>query len=261
MTALSMRTPTRLSSPLRAGPIPGDELENSRIQLEHNLQHNTDLSLHLSSHPADSEHNYDSSVEYPRHNSGPEPFAVNAFASFDGDNFLGDMDSHSHLHAWSYRTADNDDEGVNPYGGQSVSTAAHHASALTLSAGLRGHLGARREVSLSEAEYDPDRQLGDMIAGVDSRFTMLDTDPPKSRYQVCAPFIFNVKFSKLLPYRQLPLLHLTRLSWMILLSWTVSFNQVMRLRRRLWLPVCVPLLNQPRLVQIQILLVEATVPN
>ena len=175
---------------MRAGPIRGDELEHNRIQLEHNLQRNTDLSLHLSSHPEDFEHNYDSSVEYPRHNSGPEPFAVNPFASFDGDNFIGDMDTNGHLHAWSYHTAD--DEGVNPYGGESISTAAHHASALTLSAGLRGHPGGggQREVSLSGAEYDPDRPLGDMIAAVDSRFSMLDVDPSKSRYQVGASVHF-----------------------------------------------------------------------
>lgn len=182
-----MRSSTRTASPLRAGPIRGDELEHDRIQLEHNLQHNTDLSLHLSSQQADSdrEHNYDSSVEYPRHNSGPEPFAVNAFASFDGDNFAGDMDSHSQLHAWSYRTADDDDEGINPYGGESLSTAAHHASALTLSAGLRGRGGARRDISLSGAEYDPERPLGDIIAGVDSRFSMFDDQSKsKSRYQV-----------------------------------------------------------------------------
>jgi hypothetical protein len=126
-------------------------------------------------------------VEYPRHNSGPEPFAVNAFASFDGDNFGGDMDSHSHIHAWSYRTAD-DDDAVNPYGGESMSTAAHHASALTLSAGLRGHAG-RRDVSLSGTEYDPERPLGDMIAGVDSHFMMLDIDPSKSRYQPSGEYI------------------------------------------------------------------------
>ena len=213
-TTMSMRTATRLSSPLRAGPIRGDELEHSRIQLEHNLQHNTDLSLHLSSHPADSDHNYESSVEYPRHNSGPEAFAVNAFASFDGDNFVGDMDSNSHIHAWSYRTADDDDEGINPYSGESMSTAAHHASALTLSAGLRGHIGCgAREVSMSGAEYDPDRPLGDMTAGVDSRFSMFDTS--KSRYQVCALLIFCVQFLNYC-FRRPQLLRLTRSLWMVL---------------------------------------------
>jgi hypothetical protein len=193
-----MRTATRLPSPLRAGPIRGDELEHDRIQLEHNLQHNTDLSLHLSSQPADSEHNYDSSVECPRHNLCPESFAVNAFTSFDGDNFVGDMDSHSHLNAWSYRT-DDDDQGVNPYGAESISTAAHHASALTLSAGLRGNPagGGRGEISLSGTEYDPDRPLGDMISCVDSRFSMLDVE--KAQYQVgCNTFYAMFNFPKAL---------------------------------------------------------------
>lgn len=191
----------RTESPLRAGPIHGDELEHHRIQLEHNLQHNTELSLHLSSQTADSdrEPNYDSSVEYPRHNSGPEPFAVSAFASFDGDNFAGDMDSASHLHAWSYRTADDEVGGVNPYGGESLSTAAHHASALTLSAGLRGHGGGRRDISLSGAEYDPERPLGDMIAGVDSRFSMFnDQSKSKSRFQVGSALSLQLQLFKLL---------------------------------------------------------------
>jgi hypothetical protein len=78
-----------------------------------------------------------------------------------------------------------------------MSTAAHHASALTLSAGLRGHPGGRREVSLSGAEYDPDRPLGDMIAGVDSRFGMLDVDPSKSRYQVSALHLVSCSITEL----------------------------------------------------------------
>lgn len=177
------------SSPVRAGVIRGDEQEHNRIQLEHNLQH-TDLSLHLSSQPeSEQEHHYESSVEYPRHNSGPTTErSFNAFASFDGDDFV----SHSHLHAWSYRTADDDDFGaIDPYGGASMSTAAHHASALTLSAGLRGRGGGHRDISLSGAEYDPDRPLGNMIAGADSRFSMYDVDPSaKSKYQVChEPFV------------------------------------------------------------------------
>ena len=65
-----------------------------------------------------------------------------------------------------------------------MSTAAHHASALTLSAGLGGGRGHRREVSLSEAEYDPDRPLYDMIAGVDSKLSVFEMDPSKSRYPV-----------------------------------------------------------------------------
>ncbi|EEB88726.1 hypothetical protein MPER_13266 [Moniliophthora perniciosa FA553] len=105
--------------------IKGDQVEQDRIQLEHNLQ-NTDLSIRLSS-----QDEYDDSVEYPRHNSGPSPF--NDFGSFihrSGEHFDGDTHN-----AWSYRTGD-DDEGIHPYEGGTMSTAAHHASALTLTAGL-----------------------------------------------------------------------------------------------------------------------------
>lgn len=152
--------------------IRGDEQEQHRIQLEHNLQH-TDLSLHLSSTPEDY------SLEYPRHNSAPSaPFSV--FHSIDPsrDDYDAD-DRYSHLHAWSYRTAE-DEDGVNPYGGETMSTAAHHASALTLSAGLGGR-GARRDISLSGAEYDPDRPLHDLVANIDSKFSLFDADRTRSR--------------------------------------------------------------------------------
>lgn len=153
--------------------IRGDELEQHRIQLEHNLQH-TDLSLHLSSPDVED-------VEFPRHNSGPEQFT--GFASFDQhspDHF--DPDENSHYNAWSYRTVD-DEDAVDPYSGQTISTAAHHASALTLSAGLGGR-GARRDISLSGAEYDPDRPLQGIVAGITSRISAFNLDETKSR-NVC----------------------------------------------------------------------------
>jgi hypothetical protein len=156
--------------------IRGDELEHDRIQLEHNLMH-TDLSLHLSSGADD----YHSSIEHPRHNSGPSTFAD--FASFDHpsrDHF--DLDSHNNLHGWSYRTVD-DEDGISPYVGETISTAAHHASALTLSAGLNGRR-ARRDVSLSGAEYDPDRPLHDMIVDANSKLSVFDIDPSKSKLAV-----------------------------------------------------------------------------
>ncbi|KAJ7043943.1 hypothetical protein C8F04DRAFT_1361591 [Mycena alexandri] len=152
-----------------------DQLEHDRIRLEHNLQH-TDLSLHLSSHD-------DDTVEYPRHNHAPSAFPD--FISFDHhDTSNFDPDTHSQIHAWSYRTAD-DEDGVSPYGGETVSTAAHHASALTLSAGLGGR-GARRDISLSGAEYDPDRPLHHMMAAVDPKLSMFDMDPSRSRYDGAA---------------------------------------------------------------------------
>ncbi|KAH9923578.1 hypothetical protein B0H21DRAFT_797396, partial [Amylocystis lapponica] len=154
--------------------IRGDELEQHRIQLEHNLQH-TDLSLHLSSIPGDD----CSDVEYPRHHSAPSPFS--AFASFEqrsGDQF--ELDEQSQYHAWSRRSL-NDDDAIRTFAGETLSTAAHHASALTLSAGLGGR-GTRRDVSLSGAEYDPDRPLQGIMAGINSRFSGLDMDSTNPRH-------------------------------------------------------------------------------
>ncbi|KAJ4481947.1 hypothetical protein J3R30DRAFT_3285901 [Lentinula aciculospora] len=172
-----MRRQTRSTSFDFVHPgIPGDELEQDRIQLEHDLQ-NTDLSFRLSS-----QGDVNDSIEYPRHNSGP----LHDFGSFihhsRGD--FGDGDTH---HGWSYRTGD-DDDGINPYGGETMSTAAHHASALTLTAGLGGR-GARRDISLSGAEYDPDRPLENIIGGVDSRFSLFDLDPSRSKYSAPGPGI------------------------------------------------------------------------
>ncbi|KAI0078207.1 hypothetical protein K474DRAFT_1697183 [Panus rudis PR-1116 ss-1] len=135
--------------------IVGDEQEQHRIQLEQNLQH-TDLSLHLSSEPDHSE------IEYPRHYSDPASFSA-GFASFDHHS----RDEPSHYQPWSLRT-DDDEEGISPYAGATMSTAAHHASALTISAGLGGR-GTRRDTSVSGAEYDPDRPVRGVVAGMASR--------------------------------------------------------------------------------------------
>ncbi|KAF7346150.1 AAA family ATPase [Mycena sanguinolenta] len=142
----------RTKSPVLDISIRGDQLEHDRIQLEHNLQH-TDLSLHLSS-----SHD-DDTIEYARHNSAPSAFPD--YISFDHrsrDNFDADMH-------------------IPTAAGETVSTAAHHASMLTLSAGLGGRAG-RREISLSGAEYDPDRPLHNMMAAVDPKLSM----PHSTRY-------------------------------------------------------------------------------
>ena len=171
--------------------IRGDELEAHRIQLEHNLQ-NTELSFRLSSTSDDDDydprqqrqqqrnyekngyqyhHRQDSSLGYPRHISEPSIPDFPSFAHRSRDHF-GD-EEHSHIRGWSYRTAD-DEEGISPYGGETMSTAAHHASALTLTAGLGGGRAARRDPSLSGAEYDPERPLHAMIAGVNSKHSLFD---------------------------------------------------------------------------------------
>ncbi|KAI0785196.1 hypothetical protein C8Q75DRAFT_893963 [Abortiporus biennis] len=130
--------------------IIGDQIEQNRIQLERNLQH-TDISLHLSN-PSDA-----SDVEYPRHISNNHSFS--AIASFDYPSPTNQR--------WSYRTLDEDDR-THPFAQETVSTAAHHASALTISAGLGGR-GARRDISFSGAEYDPDRPLQGIIENLDVR--------------------------------------------------------------------------------------------
>ncbi|KAF8630896.1 hypothetical protein AX17_005254 [Amanita inopinata Kibby_2008] len=160
-----------------------DELEHDRILLEQNLQmQHTDYSFHLSSADGDDNAgNYeDNDVEYARHNSGPSAYPE--FVPYnprDGEQYA-DEETHSQLHAWSYRTGD-DEEGVYPYGGETMSTAGHHASGVTLSAGLGGARRRGADVSLSGAEYDPDRPLDAMIAGVE-KLSMFDTDPSKSKF-------------------------------------------------------------------------------
>lgn len=139
--------------------IPGDELEQHRIQLEHNLQH-TDLSFHLSSVPDEVDGEAES-VEYPRHHSGPSPFPDYASLEHHSrENF--DYDGHSHLHPWSIH----DDDGINPYGAETVSTVAHHASGVTVTAGLARN--SRREPSVSGVEYDPERPLQDIMDGMNT---------------------------------------------------------------------------------------------
>jgi hypothetical protein len=163
--------------PRTAPLIPNDELEHTRIQLEHNLRF-SEAAIHLSSTTGSARSDDDDldSLEYPRHNSNP---AYNDFPSLE-HRYLPEDDAPGH--GWSYRTGDDYEEGINPYGGESLSTVAHHASAVTLGAGLVGR-GARRDLSMSGAEYDPERPLNDIIAGVTSKLSIFDT-PSRSKRAV-----------------------------------------------------------------------------
>lgn len=143
----------------RAAPRPefsivGDEQERHRIQLEHNLQ-NKDLSIDLLSSKGDY------SLEYARHaERSRSPFSHRSFGHHENS-----VDDQSQMNPWSYRTVDDEDEnGVNPYVGESLSTAAHHASAVTLNAGLAPRRG---EDTRSGAEFDPERPLQNIMAGAD----------------------------------------------------------------------------------------------
>jgi hypothetical protein len=104
-----------------------------------------------------------SDVEYPRHDS----------AHFDDDySFDGS-------HHWSFLTGE-ESVGFTPHTGATVSTAAHHASALSLSAGLGGRTHRRRS-SVSLAEYDPERSVKDLIAGANGGQSFFDLDISKSQ--------------------------------------------------------------------------------
>lgn len=189
--------------------IRGDELEHNRIQLEHNLQ-NTEISFHLSSTSDDEDndgqtprrrrphkhhqHNphsrHNESVEYPRHLSEPDLVDMPSFIHRSRDHF-GD-EEHSQMHGWSYRTGD-DEEGISPYGGHTASSVAHHASAITITAGLGGGRTARRDVSLSGTEYDPERPLHAIMAGVNSKHSMFDAEPSKNQVRLIV-FIMHILF-------------------------------------------------------------------
>jgi hypothetical protein len=75
------------------------------------------------------------------------------------------VDNQSQVNHSSYRTVDEDDNnGVNPYPGESLSTAAHHPSAVTLNVGL----GPRRgDDTRSGAEFNPERLLQNIMAGAE----------------------------------------------------------------------------------------------
>ncbi|KAL0960815.1 hypothetical protein HGRIS_005834 [Hohenbuehelia grisea] len=155
--------------------IAGDDLEQHRIQLENDLQQ-TEHSFHLSSTPDLASQDGDQqSLEYPRH--APQP--INDFPSFSHRSLEYFDEDHSQMHPWSYRTGD-DEDGINPYAAESMSTAAHHASAVTISAGLGGR--GRRDISMSGAEYDPDRPIQGMLSGVASKISAFDVEPSRSRY-------------------------------------------------------------------------------
>ncbi|KIK59609.1 hypothetical protein GYMLUDRAFT_60144 [Collybiopsis luxurians FD-317 M1] len=177
--------------------IPGDALEHDRIQLEENLNHlNVDFSYRASSQGDAGEgagggregfELDDASIEYPRHGQ-----------SNHGDSFIRPARGDGWPYG-AYAEGDDDYDGVNPYGGETMSTAAHHASALTLTAGLGGR-GLRRntgdvsQVSLSGAEYDPDRPLENILSGreLDSRFSVFDLDPSRSKYSAPGPGGFDI---------------------------------------------------------------------
>ena len=182
-------TTRRRAAPRPEFSIVGDEQERHRIQLEHNLQ-NKDLSIDLLSSQGDY------SLEYARHaERSRSPFSYRSYGHHDRS-----VDDQSQANPWSYRSVDDDDEnGVNPYTGESLSTAAHHASAVTLNAGL----GARRgDDTRSGAEFDPERPLQNIMAGAERLSMFGNNTTSKSIHSVGFLFMRMFRyFSRLISRR------------------------------------------------------------
>lgn len=174
--------------------IIGDEEEQHRIELEHNLQ---DLSIQLSLstpssasdvgatdvpqslHAGGSESSFE--LEQARHNPHPRDISIfdgqasaYPFGSVRGQDYSFNYFSH---HSF-------DDEDATPYHGHTKSSMAHHASAVTLSAGLRPQRHRNPyggDASLSGAEYDPDRPLDNVLNGMANDLSMLNMDTPRAQ--------------------------------------------------------------------------------
>ncbi|CAE7146329.1 unnamed protein product [Rhizoctonia solani] len=132
-------------------PIGFDRQEEDRIRLEQEIG---GLSLDL-------EHSESSlSLEYGRHGAPSPRFeGVASFARYDSDlEKSRDASARRGARYPSFRTADDSYDG-----GQTQSTAAHHASGVTVGAGLGYGNGARPVSRAGSGEYDPDRELSSML--------------------------------------------------------------------------------------------------
>jgi len=98
------------------------------------------------------DHDDISSVDIPRHNSNQHL----SFRSFEHPSHL-DSEVFS-------RHGDEDSLAMDPEFGLTMSTAAHHASALTINAGLGGRHRSPSRANDSRAEFDPERPLQPMLS-------------------------------------------------------------------------------------------------
>lgn len=147
------RLSTRHANPVEPA-INFDPQEEARIRLEQEIG---GISLDLERTGSSS-----LSLEYGRHGAPSPHFeGVASFARYDSDldQSRDASTRRSVRQAHSFRTVDDSYEG-----GNTQSTAAHHASGLTVGAGL-GYGAGPRPLSRagSGVEYDPDRELSDML--------------------------------------------------------------------------------------------------
>lgn len=171
--------------------IPGDEQEESRRRLEQDvLARVGDLTFENTD-----THSTEYSVEYPRHREpgdGAFPSGADAFLSFsthehhDLSHFDGDISRA----APNFPSLHGGDDSVMHIGETFSSTLNHHASAITLGAGLGGPPG-RTPSRSNIAEFDPERRLPGLLNGR-GRSPQDDSGPlePRqnsklSRHKVC----------------------------------------------------------------------------
>jgi hypothetical protein len=165
--------------------IPGDEQEESRRRLEQDvLARVGDLTFENTD-----THSTEYSIEYPRHREpgdGAFSSGADAFPSFsthehhDLSNFDGDI---SRL-APDFRSLHGGDDSVMHVAETFSSSLNHHASAVTLGAGLGGPPG-RTPSRSNIAEFDPERKLPDLLDGRGR--SLLDDSVPLESHQNSKP--------------------------------------------------------------------------
>ncbi|KAG9084532.1 hypothetical protein FRC06_004046 [Ceratobasidium sp. 370] len=165
------RLSSRHTNPIEP-PIGYDPQEEARIRLEQEIG---GISLDLSRTGSSS-----LSLEYGRHGARSPRFeGVPTFARYDSDLDRSREVStrRSTRQNQSLRTFDDSFDG-----GHTQSTTAHHASALTVGAGL-GYGGAPRSFSRagSGVEYDPDRELSEMLKRRGRISVLDDTNATRDR--------------------------------------------------------------------------------
>lgn len=172
-------------SPLMRSPVQDDLQERDRRGLEQLIERGVDS---LAAPPLSTTDDNDYSVEYPRHGGQYSPLPFDPYSSFarsqqhfdfappeDDDERRQQRFPPRFRQAQKDRLSYRDDD---TYGaGETMSTANHHRSALTLGAGLRGRLPSESP-RRPQHEYDPDRQV-DRLLDHRGQMSMFDDTTPR----------------------------------------------------------------------------------
>lgn len=175
--------------------IPGDQQEQERIQLEQEVlsriggldytYENTDTHSRGTEIGLENDDG-DESVEYGRHRGGRDgayspggdlsisSFARGGHGAFDHTDVSYTDHSYTHTHTGHQQaqppTLREDGDETILKAGDTLSTAQHHASAITLGAGLGGYTAGPftsrtpSRSNISPREFDPERKLPDLLA-------------------------------------------------------------------------------------------------